>query len=516
MRKYWIVLAAPLFCVWHNAIAKTTYLYLQNNTYFANSYKPVASNVELLKSIKSDLSPLKIASVSAAIPGEDHRTCRASFPIYSPGKKAYETVLADALAGELNQAGIYADADGIPIDIFLDKMDFSSFGTGGWTIEATLSVPGHAPLKVSHTITFDVSLIAVTACGTVNSSQYRAIQEFLYAVYSDPGFKEMAKVREIPVQDNPASVTSVPPTTTLADGQTNDDQSISGLFSAAHQISNVDGDIMVKDFVNIDRSGKMTVYLQGMNHAGQECYVLASGSETNASLQGRVLAPGKSPLGDPDYEIKIGDDIFGILKQRDTKGGLQWFFYIKKFNKTYKVTGAGNAVQFLGQFYALNGKVLESPTLDQLQAKQCADGVALGKFDHTRYAINGGEIYDKTKNLTWKRCSVGQQWTNVAGCDGTTVQYKFDDARKLADGLWRVPTKEELSSLIDFDRAQRQLRPTIDVDAFPNMDDHKMAYWSSTAIDNDEAWAATFFGGRMFHGKVSGGLYSIRLVREGP
>jgi len=316
-------------------------------------------------------------------------------------------------------------------------------------------------------------------------------------------------------------------------GEANGGNGIAGLFSAAHLVSTVDGKVRVKDFVNIDRNGKITAYAQGTSPAGQECYLLASGGDTNATLQGRTLVSGKSPQGDPDYETKIGDDTFGILVEPDNNGELQWFFHMGKPDRTIKVRGAGhtvrmdqanriiemnaveNAILISDQFYGLSGNALTSPTLTDLLAMRCADGVAIGNLGHARYVIKGGEVYDKKTNLTWQRCSVGQQWTDGTGCIGTTQQFSFDDAQKLANGNWRLPTKDELGTLIDYNRADRQLKPTIDVVAFPDIDMHKLSFWSSTVTDGKEAWIATFFGGRMFHEDLNRGSRSVRLVRNG-
>ena len=86
--------------------------------------------------------------------------------------------------------------------------------------------------------------------------------------------------------------------------------------------------------------------------------------------------------------------------------------------------------------------------------------------------------------------------------------------QKLVDGAWHIPSKDELGTLIDFYRAERNLRPAIDAE-FPNIDMHKLVYWSGTAAENNKAWAVTFFAGRMISVDVSEHPSSVRLVREG-
>ncbi len=86
----------------------------------------------------------------------------------------------------------------------------------------------------------------------------------------------------------------------------------------------------------------------------------------------------------------------------------------------------------------------------------------------SRYVIKGDTVYDKKTNLTWQRCSVGQRWERN-GCTGNIERFTFDDAQKQGDRTWRVPTKEELASLIDENRRARGQKPMINVTAFPNM-----------------------------------------------
>jgi hypothetical protein len=77
-------------------------------------------------------------------------------------------------------------------------MDFSSFGTGKWTIEAKFGVEGKEPITVKHVHTYSVSMGAVNGCGDVSRALVPALQGFLMAVYSDAGFKALIKPTTIP------------------------------------------------------------------------------------------------------------------------------------------------------------------------------------------------------------------------------------------------------------------------------------------------------------------------------
>lgn len=130
----------------------------------------------------------------------------------------------------------------------------------------------------------------------------------------------------------------------------------------------------------------------------------------------------------------------------------------------------------------------------------------------SRYVVRGGEVYDSQTKLTWARCSVGQEWKNEH-CVGAINSFTFAAAQKLASGEWRVPTKDELVTLIDPDRKKF---PAIDMSAFPDMDANHPWYWSSTPNGNSIAWYVDFSDGYT-SGFVDGvNTLAIRLVRSKP
>ena len=75
----------------------------------------------------------------------------------------------------------------------LDEFDFSSFGTGKWTIQATLSAEGKSPLVVKNEYTYPVSVGAVPGCKDVMNALVPGIEAFLFTLYSDPRFDEFAQ-----------------------------------------------------------------------------------------------------------------------------------------------------------------------------------------------------------------------------------------------------------------------------------------------------------------------------------
>jgi hypothetical protein len=130
----------------------------------------------------------------------------------------------------------------------------------------------------------------------------------------------------------------------------------------------------------------------------------------------------------------------------------------------------------------------------------------------SRYEINGAEVRDKETGLTWQRCSVGQTWREGAGCTGTVQEFDWPKAMRQARGGWRIPTRDELSTLISFGCS-----PSINPDVFPNLDPLKLWYWSSSREKEHErelAWLVQFGGGATFNGYQTS-LNAVRLVRGG-
>jgi serine/threonine protein kinase len=146
---------------------------------------------------------------------------------------------------------------------------------------------------------------------------------------------------------------------------------------------------------------------------------------------------------------------------------------------------------------------------------------------------NGAIIEDVATGLHWMRCSQGQQWNGVA-CVGKAARLTWDDALRQPRVLsfagktdWRVPTKDELLTLVNCSSGQPKVRndtgapcqgdyerPTIDHVAFPNTP--HFWFWSSSpsAHSADYAWYVHFYQGHLGDGsRDSAG--SVRLVRGG-
>jgi hypothetical protein len=161
-------------------------------TYIATGYTPSEKNVEFLKTLKAKTTSLKLISFDQSKNNKNMLVCRASYPVYGPNKTPFVSLIEAAVNMELVASGLSAP-EAPRIQASLDGFDFSSFGTGKWSINATLTADGKAPLVIKNQYTFHVSAGAVSGCSDVMNSMVAGIESFLLRLYSDPGFIELAR-----------------------------------------------------------------------------------------------------------------------------------------------------------------------------------------------------------------------------------------------------------------------------------------------------------------------------------
>lgn len=127
-----------------------------------------------------------------------------------------------------------------------------------------------------------------------------------------------------------------------------------------------------------------------------------------------------------------------------------------------------------------------------------------------RLEPQGALVYDRKTDLTWQRCTYGQAWDDAAQrCAGQPRKLRFDDARKLEAGGWRVPRLDELVSLVQRDRV-----PALDAQAFP--DTPPTYFWATDNRDGDTAWYVSFNDGRTNHYyPPRTNTDAVRFVRSG-
>ena len=147
--------------------------------------------------------------------------------------------------------------------------------------------------------------------------------------------------------------------------------------------------------------------------------------------------------------------------------------------------------------------------------------------DRYRFLGKDQEIVEDIRTkLQWQRCSLGQTW-NGATCAGEATKYLWDEALRTPTAGWRLPTKDELASLIYcssgkpiYWKPTLQLcegayqMPTIWSAAFPNTPVNWFWSSSSYASSADYAWVVGFGYGDVYGNGKSGANY-VRLVRGG-
>jgi hypothetical protein len=134
------------------------------------------------------------------------------------------------------------------------------------------------------------------------------------------------------------------------------------------------------------------------------------------------------------------------------------------------------------------------------------------KTPTSRYELNGGEAYDKNTKLTWKRCSAGQIWQEGSGCEGKAKLITLNDAKKQEKEGWRLPTAQELDTLI-----ASQCRPImINEDVFPGVNEKASWYWTKKINNSTGAWFVYFESSGNYGGiGYRDGIAAVRLVRGG-
>ena len=127
--------------------------------------------------------------------------------------------------------------------------------------------------------------------------------------------------------------------------------------------------------------------------------------------------------------------------------------------------------------------------------------------------IKGDTVYDQKTDLTWQRCSQGLRWNPATNyCVGLKKKMTFDEANRGWSNGWRLPTEEELRTLVE-KKGEDGLY--IDSKAFPDTGDGGSAeYWSSTE-SGASGELVVFDGSNAYNHGVRSATYAVRLVRGG-
>ena len=124
-----------------------------------------------------------------------------------------------------------------------------------------------------------------------------------------------------------------------------------------------------------------------------------------------------------------------------------------------------------------------------------------------RYIVNSsaGTVFDTTTTLTWQRETSGIFTFAEAEVECSTLTLDG------TPGRWRVPTRKELETLVDF----RASYPSIDTAAFPDIGTQSPAFWTSSAFapEPNRRWTVTFDVGFIHAFTIIDNFRRLRCVR---
>lgn len=147
------------------------------------------------------------------------------------------------------------------------------------------------------------------------------------------------------------------------------------------------------------------------------------------------------------------------------------------------------------------------------------------------FTSNGdGTVTDNNTGLMWQKCSAGQ---NATSCSGIASTYNWFMARGIRNLIynrgstnicgsldlgghndWRLPTKKELITIVDYSKAQPG--PTINTTIFPFTNTNPN-YWTATpdVTDPGNVWSVGFYGGNVSNLQAKSVEQYVRCVRGG-
>ena len=133
-----------------------------------------------------------------------------------------------------------------------------------------------------------------------------------------------------------------------------------------------------------------------------------------------------------------------------------------------------------------------------------------------------GTVTHTPTGLMWQRCAFGQTLSPAGRCTGTAGTYTWDQAQQLSSSLaghtdWRLPTEDELISLVDYNAAASST--ILNAQVFPDTplgsNGYSSDFWSASADAGylDYAWLVNFGGGFPRDRDPKSNALQVRLVR---
>ena len=155
-------------------------------------YSPSTQNVLALQSAFAPTSSkISVGDFTAPDTVDSTPACRAAGPLDMTQGKGIPAYIKEAFQQELFLAQAYAGDAPVTVKATVDRVVVSTFGTGAWEIDLSISSNVSAGYKVSTAYSFSSSFSAVSACRNASDAFAPAIRELLAKVIADPGFKAL-------------------------------------------------------------------------------------------------------------------------------------------------------------------------------------------------------------------------------------------------------------------------------------------------------------------------------------
>lgn len=134
-----------------------------------------------------------------------------------------------------------------------------------------------------------------------------------------------------------------------------------------------------------------------------------------------------------------------------------------------------------------------------------------------RFVTRDDTVADRETGLTWRRCSLGLAWSAANRCDGELAQLTYGEAEAAAGKAgpdWRLPTADELVTLLTADCGGLAIDREIFSDVPISASGEGSAYWTSTPAGLDDMMITVDFryGFPDMHSR--GLAYHVRLVHR--
>jgi Protein of unknown function (DUF1566) len=118
-----------------------------------------------------------------------------------------------------------------------------------------------------------------------------------------------------------------------------------------------------------------------------------------------------------------------------------------------------------------------------------------------RYTTAGGTVTDTKSKLTWQQAAAASTYAWAAA-------KTYCQMLSLAGMGWRLPTRKELQTIVDYSQAN----PSIDATAFPATP--PAAFWSSSPLIGSPGYAwSVYFDNGYSAGNLVGSMLDVRCVR---